>query len=505
MKGVVDRIDLRDILGDLAYVKGASWAMEERCLEGTREEPIKEILAWIDQADPSKSAEIWLVADVAGSGKSALAHSIGYLCQEKGILKTSFFFQRYSELNTAVKFISTLALDLSSHGPFAQRVCDIIDKERGVASKFSYRQFEELILKPSSLLPLDKPLVVIIDALDECAEYSDILLKILQDGVPKLPGIFRFLVTSRELDKRLYGQPHVLHQSLGVNEQSNLTDIRTYISHCLVKIFEAKGKQPDAALVDAFSVATEGLFIWASTIILDLGAAFDPEAALRRILTENHPQQLPTDIKMNQLYTNIIKKHNWSDPDFIHAYLAVMGMVLTAKTPLSILVLMSLNPAISDISDVLGRLHAVLHYSSTEPIRVLHKSFHNFIVNCSPDLPYYINIADQEQQMAIFCLYTLNQELKKPILGTGYLVHNALLLKGIPDKSNISISEALWYSCQFGIDHCILIRTPSLELSAALQELIGMNFVQWIEICAVKGSFTGVNPNFLTWLKVSII
>ena len=480
--------------------------MEECCLEGTREEPIEQILAWIDQADPSKSAEIWLVADVAGSGKSALAHSIGYLSQEKGILKTSFFFQRYSdELKTAVKFISTLALDLSSHSPFAQRVCDIIDKERGVASKFSYRQFEELILKPSSLLPSDKPLVIIIDALDECAEHSDILLKILQDGVPKLPGMFRFLVTSRELDKHLYGQPHVRHRSLGVNEQSNLRDIRTYISHCLVKIFEDKGKQPDAALVDAFSVATEGLFIWASTIIRDLEKALDPEAALQRILEKNHPEQLSTDIKMNQLYTNIIKEHNWSDLDFRRAYSAVMGMVLTAKEPLSISVLMSLNAAISDISDVLGRLHAVLHYSSTEPIRVLHKSFHNFIVNCSSDLPYHIDMACQEQQMAIFCLDTLNQELKEPIPGTGYLVNNALLLKGIPHKSNISISEALWYSCRFGINHCIAIRTPSSALSAALQKLIEMNFVQWIEICAVKGSFTGVNPNFLTWLKVSLI
>ena len=52
--------------------------------------------------------------------------------------------------------------------------------------RFSYRQFEELILKPSSVLPTDKPLVIIVDALDECAEHWNILLKILEDGMLQL-------------------------------------------------------------------------------------------------------------------------------------------------------------------------------------------------------------------------------------------------------------------------------------------------------------------------------
>jgi hypothetical protein len=152
-----------------------------------------------------------------------------------------------------------------------------------LASKFSYRQFEELISKPSSLLPSDKPLVIIIDTLDECAEHLDILLKILWNGVPKLSGMFCFFITSQptpELNQHLSGRPHILCRFLDVNEQSNLTGIDLYISHCLCKIFKAKGKQPDAVLVEAFLVVTEGLFIWASTIILYLRGAFDPGSAL---------------------------------------------------------------------------------------------------------------------------------------------------------------------------------------------------------------------------------
>ena len=471
-------------------------------------------MAWVDEADPSKPAQVLLVAEVAGAGKTALAHSIGHRCQERGVLKTSFFFRRDSaELSTPVKLITTLARDLSSDsGAFAQRVCDIIDKERSLASNFSYRQFEELILKPSSVLPMDKPLVIIIDALDECAERLDmnILLNILQDGVPQLPGMFRFLVTSRptpDVDEDLTRHPHVLRQSLDLHERSNLSDIHKYVSHSLVKIF--KGKEPDAGLVEDFSVATEGLFIWAFTVVAHLSRAFAPESALRRILEKHHPEQLPTDTKMNLLYTDIMERHYWDDPDFVQAYQAVMGMVLAAKEPLPISVLAALNPGTSleTFAAVLQQLHAVLHYEPMKPIRVLHKSFHDFLVTCSPDRPYYINVIDHEEQMAIFCLDILNKRLKMPIPGTGYLVDNTSQSKGIPYISNESVSEELWYSCQFWMDHCISMSVMSAPstVTAAIQELIERNFVQWTEICTSKSSFTGLSHHFLTWLKVSLL
>ena len=60
----------------MAYVKDMP---ELCCLAGTREELIKQIMAQIDQADPSKPAKVMLVAEVAGAGKSALAHSTGHL------------------------------------------------------------------------------------------------------------------------------------------------------------------------------------------------------------------------------------------------------------------------------------------------------------------------------------------------------------------------------------------------------------------------------------------
>ena len=112
-----------------------------------------------------------------------------------------------------------------------------------------------------------------------------------------------------------------------------------------------------------------------------------------------------------------------------------------------------------------------------------------------------------EQQMAIFCLDILNEKLKMPVPGTGYLADNTSESKGIPYISNESVSEGLWYSCQFWMDHCIsmsVTSAPSAVL-AAIQELIERNFVQWIEICTSKGSFTGINLSFLTWLKVSIV
>jgi hypothetical protein len=54
--------------------------------------------------------------------------------------------------------------------------------------------FAELILGPSLRLPVDRSVVIIIDALDEGCDFE--VLKILRDESPKLSGTFRILLIS---------------------------------------------------------------------------------------------------------------------------------------------------------------------------------------------------------------------------------------------------------------------------------------------------------------------
>jgi hypothetical protein len=151
-----------------------------------------------------ESEIVWL-ADVAGSGKSAIAHTIAQRCHEKKLLASSFFFDReVSGRNGAQKLFSTSARDLAGLSKsLAETISLVLEQERGIASAPLSRQFDELILKPLQRHPIQRPVIVVIDALDESygSEPNIELLTIFRDGIPKLPGTFRMLVTSRPQDE----------------------------------------------------------------------------------------------------------------------------------------------------------------------------------------------------------------------------------------------------------------------------------------------------------------
>ena len=110
-----------------------------------------------------------LLADIAGSGKTAIAHSAAQYFHEMGVLASSFFFDReISGRNGPEKLFSTIALDLAGLSKdIAADIDQVLERDRSLASASLSRQFDELILKPFQRYPIDRPVVVVIDALDE--------------------------------------------------------------------------------------------------------------------------------------------------------------------------------------------------------------------------------------------------------------------------------------------------------------------------------------------------
>ncbi|KAH8113790.1 hypothetical protein DFH11DRAFT_1469021, partial [Phellopilus nigrolimitatus] len=125
----------------------------------------------------SDSKLFWLHG-FAGSGKSAVANSVADMFHSQRLLLGCFFCHRDDpECHSPVSLIPTLAYHLSKwHREYRREVLSILQggDEMRLAKDLDW-QFDLLIRKP--LISLGKsaeippePLIIVIDALDECGD-----------------------------------------------------------------------------------------------------------------------------------------------------------------------------------------------------------------------------------------------------------------------------------------------------------------------------------------------
>jgi hypothetical protein len=193
-------LQLLNPVPDAAYdsIQGVSG-----CMEGTRQEIIGTILEWID--GDSDQPVCWLNG-AAGAGKSAISRTVASLCEESDRLCASFFFFRGAgRRSTITHFISTIAYGMALSIPATRpHIENVLQREHHILHRSHDRQFRKLIVEPirsAVILPV-RPMVMIIDALDECddrqgiAEFIDIVARAFQDNRMSLPLRF-FFTTGR--------------------------------------------------------------------------------------------------------------------------------------------------------------------------------------------------------------------------------------------------------------------------------------------------------------------
>jgi hypothetical protein len=405
------------------------------CLDGTRTALLDDIWKWINEADGSKAAEIFLLMDVAGSGKSSIAHTIAQRSHSRGILASSFFFSRdIPDRRVPQKLFSTITRDLASwNKDHAQDISRILEDHRSLASASQSRQFEGLILEPFSRRRINQPIVIVIDALDEGCDSETV--SILRNKVPELPGTFRIVVTSRPKDEIMAGVldvDHVQCRSIDIHGSSNQMDIALYIDDRLRYISSRKRlgpHWPDPQLTLDFTTKAEGLFIWVSTISNYLCDTTYPDRKLRKLLYQRNASGLHAEAKMDELYAEILSSCTWDDEDFANEYQLLVGAIMVARTPLSMTALQSLHrthPTL-DVAEILRPLASLFTglTDSSQPVQIIHLSLRDFLTYRAQISPlhqrFYVNEIDQSERLALLCLLVMNEDFKACIPGTGYL------------------------------------------------------------------------------------
>ncbi|OBT38470.1 hypothetical protein VE00_11134 [Pseudogymnoascus sp. WSF 3629] len=199
------------ILNQLPCADGAPFNAFRRdyardCLPGTRVELLKEITTW---GNTSNGPCIFWLSGMAGTGKSTIARTIARHFADEQRLGASFFFSRgQGDLGHAEKFFTTIASQIAHTMPTLKRhICEAVAEDHRVGSQGLREQWEKLVFrllsKMENTLLQRLPIILVIDALDECeGEGHCILHHISKDVIERDISAFILFEFERIKKKR---------------------------------------------------------------------------------------------------------------------------------------------------------------------------------------------------------------------------------------------------------------------------------------------------------------
>ena len=453
-------------LNDMPYARGARYVQEKGCLPGTREAIIQDICNILNHTDEN-APRVCLLTGVAGSGKSAVAHSIARLYDGQERLGSSYCFLRSDVTKrNPQNFFSTIALDLSDHDlQYKAELCRVVKNNRSLRTSVSLSdQVKRLIIEPSKHLHTIGPLVIVVDALDESGDQTNrrSLLRALAEQIAEnnLPTNLRFLITARpesDILAELASGPQVVHKQLGdIAEDIVDEDIGRFIRHSLHRYSELESAWPNQVWCRLLVRHSQHLFQWASTacrfIEGDGAIGLNIRERLKILL------QRVNDVgvhPLDDLYRTILGQLFTLD-NVQHKFREVMAFVLALKEPLPLTSLSALfdgDPNIRDIIKPLGSLLDGAH-NEQKPIRPLHTSFRDFLLDDTRSSTFHVNILPNHSlSLGHASLGCMRKMLKFNIcdLKDSRLRNNAI--PDLPNRVTTAIPPYFAYSCQYWMDH----------------------------------------------------
>ena len=260
---------------ELGHVRGAGLDSSKACLEGTRQQILDELITWVNTPD---APCVRFLLGGAGTGKSSVAHSIGACFRELRRLGCFFEFNRsFQGDRHPESALSTIAHNLAKwNRDFRHALAQVLEEQQDLGdSKDITTQWNGLILKPLKRISLVGPVVVVIDAFDECspadARSRHLLLKHLTESSVDLPSNFRILITSRpERDvmgalDRTKNDQHISRTIFDDHHKEAKLDIERYVRHELAPDNPSSEEPLDDADIQRLAEKAEGLFQWAAT------------------------------------------------------------------------------------------------------------------------------------------------------------------------------------------------------------------------------------------------
>ncbi len=447
------------------------------------------ITKWIIEPPTTPHSKVLWITGLAGAGKSTLATTVANMYAEIGRLGAFVFFDRdVTERNNPLNFVRTLAFELSRFdGRISTEVEAAITLNPRISQMQLDSQFRDLVRLPLQNAGSDAcgrssadegPIVIVIDSLDECGDETDRkrLLKVLAKETSQLPPVFRVIITSRsepDIHRAFVNEPHIKHYELEVTPDD--PDVRVYMESRIREIAEVNFLDetwPGDDTLESFISGAGGLFIWASTACKYIDS-YDPDSALEDLLRGDG-----FHAGLDVLYKRALEgAWDWEASDFKDHFQAIVGFVLVAKSPLRSSTIEQLLEV--PTQQVLWRLSSMIRHNDSDPVRILHKSFSEFVSTpdrCGDSI-WLINIPHHEYQAAAKCIRQMEKSFEAPR-------HFALGLACEGDYD-----EAATYACEHWIHHVIAVvdGAEGVEMAAAVYGFMKVHTMHWLEAMSILG------------------
>ena len=364
---------------------------------------------WVEMNDGRRP--IFWLSGPGGSGKSAIAHTFSKECKDKKILAGTFFFLRGDKFRSSHhNFFLTLAYQLAISVPSMRASMQkALADDPSIPSKTLGNQFKMLICDPLLEQSITTPKIVVVDALDECEDKDGILkvISIICNAYRDSSFPLRFLFMSREYDyicgkfRDHTTRPLTIHANLQDWKANH--DIRRFLRDGFQKIRMRKERimrhlpelWPSDADLDLAVEKSEGLFIWAATVLKFVGSERGfPDEKLKSTL-KLHPG-------LDSLYRQVIE-----DAPRDHPYETVIGAIPLLRIRFSAERLgLFLHLQVDEILYALQGLEPILDIpeENDQPLQPYHASLHDFLTDHSRSKDFFINPAKQHFSITLLCL-----------------------------------------------------------------------------------------------------
>ncbi|KAJ3733215.1 hypothetical protein DFJ43DRAFT_242886, partial [Lentinula guzmanii] len=434
------------------------------CLEGTRTDIIEEISQWINSPNGSRTL---LLCGEAGTGKSAISHTIGLNFEHQ--LGAFFCFDRtFAAARTPSNALRTIAYRLGIKFPeIATELLAIIQANPNVLESTSILElWKTLIVDPAQVMAHSgQQVLIIIDALDESGKREDgprdKLLSLLFDRLHELPQGFHVFITSRpesDVIGYLQSQEALDTQAIQVQYMSDIQgtndDINQYVCFRMMKNkVSGKLKEHQCKIL---AERAAGFFQWADIVCTSLSGQGKGGISITKRFERfmNLNKSSSNDLHaLDELYEFIFNDAlDVHDEDAMIGYRSIMSQVLAAFEPLSQATLQRLQTeddedTVSSVLSFLGSLFTGISKSDNTQVRPVHTSVLDFLLDEKRSKRFWVDLQQGHELLAKGSFHLMFRDLHFNMgnLESSYVMNSEI--KDLETKLSNTLTPELIYAC----------------------------------------------------------